>query len=426
MINEDTSQAYAEALDQSDVLASFRDEFYVSDDVIYFDGNSLGLLSKRAEQTLLAMLESWKQDGIDGWTKGDNPWFYYSEELAKKSASLIGAKAEEVMITGSTTQNLHQLLATFYKPDGKRTKMIADELNFPSDLYAIKSQLRLRGLHPDEHLIRVKSRDGHTISEEDVIQAMTEEVAFIVLPSVYYRSGQVLDIKRVTEAAHEHGIIVAFDLCHSIGALPHELSDWGVDFAFWCTYKHLNAGPGAVGGLYVNEKHFGTEPGLAGWFGSDKEKQFDMEHTMIPAGHAGAYQVGTPHLLSAAPLLGSLEMFEAAGIHRIREKSLHLTAYMMMLIENELADYGFVIVNPTDDESRGAHIYLEHPEAARICKALKENNVIPDFRAPSGIRLAPVALYNTFVEVFNCIQILKTIMDEEQYKKFTNERDVVA
>ncbi|HLR81037.1 MAG TPA: kynureninase [Bacillota bacterium] len=425
-IKSDVSLDYAKELDEQDDLARFRKEFYVQPDVIYFDGNSLGLLSKRAEQALLKMLEAWKVHGIDGWTKGVNPWFYVSEELGKRSAPLIGAKAEEVMITGSTTVNLHQLLASFYTPIGKRTKIVADELNFPTDLYAIESQLRIRGLDPEEHLVRVKSRDGETIQEDDIIAEMTDEVAFVVLPSVLYRSGQILDMERLTHAAHERGMRIAFDLCHSIGAIPHELSKWGVDVAFWCTYKHLNAGPGAVGGLYVNEKHFGTCPGLAGWFGSDKEKQFDLEQTMTPARHAGAYQMGTPHLLSVAPLFGSLELFAEAGIDSIRKKSLDLTNYLMMLIETRLSGYGFVTANPIEDHARGGHVYVEHKEAARICKALKEKGVIPDFRAPSGIRFAPVALYNTFSEVWKCIDMLKTIMAEEHYKRFENRRDVVS
>ncbi|RWR11866.1 kynureninase [Siminovitchia fortis] len=420
------SREYARQLDQEDGLKKYREEFYIQPGTIYFDGNSLGLLSKRAEESLLSMLDSWKKFGIDGWLKGDNPWFYFSEKLGKMSAPLIGADPEEVIVTGSTTVNLHQILSTFYKPNGKRTKILADELNFPTDIYAIKSQLRVHGLDPEEHLIQVKSRDGQTLDENDIIEAMTDEVAIIVLAGVLYRSGQILDMERLTKAAHERGILIAFDLCHSIGSVPHSLSEWDVDFAFWCTYKHLNGGPGAVAGMYVNKKHFGTSPGLAGWFSSDKNKQFDMEHELTAAPDAGSMQMGTPHLLSAAPLLGSLEMFEEAGIEKIREKSLKMTGYMMTLIDAELSGFDFTVANPRDDEKRGGHIFLEHQEAARICKALKENNVIPDFRTPNGIRLAPIALYNTFEEVWQVVQILKKIMQNEEYKKFENKRDVVA
>ncbi|MDV6377261.1 kynureninase [Sporosarcina sp. GW1-11] len=416
---------YAKTLDQQDELASYRKEFYLPEEKIYMDGNSLGLLSRRAEKTLLELLDSWKVLGIDGWTEGTHPWFYLAEQLGERMAPLVGGKKSEVIATGSTTTNLHQLVSTFYRPAGKRTKILADELNFPSDIYALQSQIRLRGLTSEEHLIRVKSDDGLTLNENRIIDSMTDEVALIVLPSVLYRSGQVLDMKALTNAANDKGIPIGFDLSHSVGSIPHALHEWGVDFAFWCTYKHLNGGPGSVGGLFINERHFGKEAGLAGWFGADKTKQFDMEHTMTAASDAGAYQIGTPHVLNLAPLIGSLEMFEELGMEKIREKSLTLTKYMLDCIETELSDYSFSIGNPLDS-SRGGHLLLLHEEAARICKALKAEGVIPDFRAPDGIRLAPVALYNSFEDVWQTVQILKRIMKDETYKQYPNERGVVA
>ncbi|AXF56703.1 kynureninase [Salicibibacter kimchii] len=420
------SYAKARELDQSDALSGFRDEFYVHDETIYFDGNSLGLLSKRAEKTTLDALESWKQYGIDGWTEGETPWFYLSEKLGTKTAPLIGARPSEVVTTGSTTVNLHQLVSTFYQPEGSKTKILADELAFPTDIYALQSQLQLRGYDPEEHLVFVKSRDGQTFHEEAIIEKMTEDIALIVLPSVLYRSGQILPMKRLTEAAHDRNIAIGFDLCHSIGVFPHHLHDWGVDFAVWCNYKYLNAGPGAVGGLFVHQKHGHKAPGLTGWFGSRKDKQFDMAHDMTPAEDAGAYQLGTPHILSAAPLIGSLELFEEAGAERLRKKSLALTRYMMELVESKLQGMGFTIANPREDDRRGGHVYLEHREAARICKALKAEGVIPDFRAPRGIRLAPVPFYNTFTEVWHVIDRLQMIMEKETYKKYENKRGVVA
>lgn len=426
MIEREITLEYAKKLDELDALKKFREEFYVQPDVIYMDGNSLGVLSKRAEQSLLILLDSWKKYGIDGWTQGEHPWFYFSDRLSEMCAPLVGASKQEVIITGSTTSNLHQLIASFYHPEGARTKILADELNFPSDLYAIGSQLSLHGYNPEEHMKLVKSRDGDTLNEADIVEAMKEDVALIVLPSVLYRSGQILSIKELTKAAHERNILIGFDLCHSIGSIPHQLDDWDVDFAFWCNYKHLNGGPGAVGGLYVNQKHFGQKPGLAGWFGSDKEKQFDLSIQMTPATDASAYQIGTPNILSAAPLYGSLEIFAEAGIDAIRDKSLKLTDYMTLLIEEELSDHQFMIASPKEHNRRGGHIYLVHEEAARICKALKEFQVIPDFRSPNGIRLAPLALYNSFEDVWKTVQILKKIMKEEAYKKFENKRDVVA
>ncbi|NBJ70161.1 MULTISPECIES: kynureninase [Clostridia] len=421
-----TDISEARRLDNQDPLSKYRQEFYITRDQIYLDGNSLGLLSTRAEAAIHNLLGSWKQHGINGWTEGEHPWFYLSEKLGAMTAPLIGARTEEVIITGSTTTNLHQLTASFFQPEGKRTKILADELNFPSDIYALQSQLQLKGLDPTDHLVQVQSTDGNTLQTSAIIDAMSEEIALIILPGGLYRSGQILDMEKITKEAHQRDILIGFDLCHSIGAIPHQLSDWGVDFAVWCTYKHLNGGPGSVGGLYVNKKHFNRKPGLAGWFSSDKAKQFDMEHSLSPANNAGAYQIGTPHVLSAAPLLGSLEMISEVGIEAIREKSLQLTAYLMELIDKELPEYGFTIASPRSDSIRGGHVYLEHKEAARICKALKANGVIPDFRKPNGIRLAPVALYNTYTEVWQMVQLLQSIMKEESYKVYENKRGVIA
>ncbi|MEH7391357.1 kynureninase [Bacillus sp. JJ1503] len=418
------TKGYAQQLDRNSM--TFREEFYIKDGIYYMDGNSLGLLSKRAEKTLLLSLDDWRNLGIDGWTSGHQPWFDFSEKLGALTAPLIGAKSEETIVTGSITINIHQMLATFYKPEGTRTKIVADELDFPSDIYAIKSQLHLFGLDPNEHLVLVKSRDSRIINEADIISSMTDEVAIVWLPSVLYRSGQLLDMELLTKEAHKRNILIGFDLAHSIGALPHSLHDWGVDFAVWCNYKYLNSGPGGVGGLFVHERHHGKAPGLAGWFSSNKEKQFDLELDLTHAHSAGAFQIGTPHILSTAPLLGSLEIFAEAGIENIREKSLKMTGYMMYLIGTELSDFEFSIGNPAENERRGGHVCLEHREAARICKALKDHHVIPDFRAPNVIRLAPIALYTTFEDIWETIQILKRIMVNEEYKKYENARNVVA
>ncbi|SDJ11263.1 kynureninase [Salimicrobium halophilum] len=404
---------------------TYREEFYIPEGKIYMDGNSLGLMSVRAEKAVERAMTSWKEYGIDGWGKGETPWFSLSEELGNRMAPLVGAKKEEVMVTGSTTVNLHQLAATFYQPTRKRNKIMTDALAFPTDVYALKSQLQLKG-YGDSELLQVESVDGRVLEEETIIRTMTNDVALIVLPSVLYRSGQILDMERLTSEAHERGILIGFDLSHSIGAIPHDLHEWGVDFAFWCNYKYMNAGPGSVGGLFVHERHFDRTPGLTGWFGSDKEVQFDMDHSFRKAPDVGAYQLGTPHVLSAAPLIGSLEMFEEAGIEELRKKSLRLTAYLMDLIDEELASYGFDIANPRKDVKRGGHVYIEHPEAARITKALKAEGVIPDFRKPSGIRLAPVPLYNTFDDCRQTVEILKMIMEEKRYKMYDNERDVIA
>ncbi|WP_079477851.1 kynureninase [Halobacillus salinus] len=426
MTKERITREIVQTMDQKDSLSHFKSEFYTQDDYYYMDGNSLGLLSKRAEAAVLTSLQDWKEQGIDGWTEGKEPWFYMSEKIGEMTAPLIGAEPEEVINTGSITANLHQLLATFYKPEGDRTKILADSLNFPSDIYALQSQIEQKGLKHEEQLIQVESKDGYTLKEDDIIAQMDERTAVLLLPSVLYRSGQLLDMKRLTEEAHKRGIIVGFDLAHSIGAIPHQLHEWDVDFAVWCTYKYLNSGPGGVGGLFVHEKHLGQKPGLAGWFSSKKGKQFDMEHTLTHSETASAFQMGTPHILSSAPLVGSLEMFNEAGIETIRSKSLQMTRLLMNLIHQELSDFGFQIMNPLEDERRGGHVSLVHPEAASICKALKSEGVTPDYRSPNVIRLAPIALYSSFEDVYDMIGILKKLMTEEKHKQFKNERGIIA
>ncbi len=257
---------------------------------------------------------------------------------------------------------------------------------------------------------------------------MGEDVALVLLPSVLYRSGQLLDIERLTRAAHDRGILIGFDCCHSVGSVPHQLHRWGVDFAFWCTYKYLNGGPGAVGSLFVHRRHFGTLPALAGWWGYDKARQFDMALDFAPAAGAGAWQISTPPVLSAAALYGTLGMLREAGIERVRAKSLELTGYLMFLIDELLAEppYGFAVGTPRKPARRGGHVALEHPDAIRICKALKARGVIPDFRFPNVIRLAPIALYTGYMELWQTAQILREIVDRGEHLVFSGERGAVA
>ena len=422
----DPSEEHARHLDKLDDLSAFKDEFYTGDKKIYLDGNSLGLLSRRAEFSLLEAISAWKDYGIAGWTQGKHPWFYLAERLGEMAAPLVGASPEEVVVTGQTTVNVHQLVSTFYQPEGERTKILATALDFPSDIHALQSQLRLHNLDPAKNLVKVESRDGRTINEDDIIAAMTAEVALAFLPTVLYRSGQLLDIEYLTREARGRGITIGFDAAHSVGVVSHSFDEWDVDFALWCGYKYLNGGPGAAAGLYVNSRHFGLHPGLAGWFGSRKDRQFDMEHELVPENSAGAYQIGTPHVLSMAPLLGSLEMFEEAGIEKIRRKSLDMTRYLKRLVEHELDGIGFEIRTPPEDSRRGGHLALEHAEAARICEALKEKGVVPDFRAPNIIRLAPSPLYTSYAEVWRTVRVLAEIMSEKLYEKYENKRGVVA
>lgn len=423
------SREYAENMDRDDPLAPFKSRFYVAEGTVYMDGNSLGLLSRDAEASLLKTLEQWKTLGIDGWLKADPPWFYLGEELGRRSAALVGAQPEEVVVAGTTTVNLHALVATFYEPTEGRRKIVAGELDFPSDIYALQSQILLHGGDPERDLVKVASRDGRFIEEDDIIAALDESVALVLLPSVLYRSGQLFDIQRVTAAAHEHGIPVGWDCCHSAGVIPHHFDRWGVDFAFWCNYKYLNAGPGGIASLYVNKKHFGKRPALPGWWGYQKDRQFDMLHEFEGAEGAGAWQISTITVLSAAPLVGSLQIMEEAGIERVRAKSLALTDYLAALIENSGivgGEYGYEIGTPREHERRGGHIAVEHEHAAAIARSLKSRGIVPDFRPPNVIRLAPVPLYTSFQDVWQTVRHLREIIETGEFRNVSAEREVVA
>jgi len=422
----DQGVRFASELDGMDPLKGIRQEFYLNDDVIYMDGNSLGLFPKAAEASLLRVLEDYKRMGIDCWTKTNPQLFLYQDYLGSLMSGLVGASPEEVTIMSNTTLNLHTMIATFYRPSAERFKILVDDLTFPTSRYAIESQLRLKGLTSEAALKEVKSLDGRTLDEAMLIEAMTEDVAIAVFPSVLYRSGQLLDVARLTQAAHERGIIIGFDCCHGVGAVPHEFSKWDVDFAVWCTYKYLNGGPGSNAALYLNKRHFGLHPGLAGWQGYVKDKQFDLLNTFEPVRNAGGWQSGTQNIFSMAPLEGSLELFNRIGVEKIREKSLKLTEYLMTLIDDKLTGYGFSVGNPREPERRGGHVALEHPDAVRINQALKDNGVLPDFRAPNVIRLAPIALYTSFTEVFRVVETLVRIMDEKLYENYSSQRGTVA
>ena len=409
-----TSEFRAQALDAADLLARFRERFFVPKGQIYLDGNSLGLLSVDAERAVLDALASWKERAIGGWTSGDAPWFTLGEDLGERMAALVGATPGSVAVTGTTTVNLHQMLGTFYRPQGQRRRIVATGLDFPSDVYAMQSQIRLRGGDPERDLVLVPSRDGRTIAEDDLVAAIDEHVALVMLPSVLYRSGQLLDIGRLAAAAHAAGALIGLDCAHSVGALPHDFAGWDVDFAIWCTYKYLNAGPGGVGALYVNPRHFGTVPALAGWWGYRKDRQFDMVHHWEGAADAGAWQISTIPLLSAAPVLGSLAAFEEAGIDAIRAKSLAQTDYLIELIERSgLLDgpYRYRIGTPREHARRGGHVAIEHDDGLRISMALKERGIIVDFRQPDVIRLAPIALYTTYEEIRRTVGVLREIID---------------
>ncbi|MEF8851079.1 MAG: kynureninase [Haloarculaceae archaeon] len=410
-------RSYARERDDADPLGAFRERFDVPAD-LYLDGNSLGPVSDAAADALDRAVEEWRDLGIEAWTEADRPWFYYGESLGADLAPLVGADTAEVVVANSTTVNVHTLVGTFLDARGDRPPgVLVNELDFPTDHYAIRAQLRQRGFDPDERLHVVESRDGRTIDEADVEAAVAErDVGIVFMPSVLYRSGQLLDVERITGAAHDHGALAGFDLAHSVGAVPHDLSAHGVDFAVWCSYKYLNAGPGAIAGLYVADRHFGTEPALAGWWGHEKATQFEMRETFTPADSAGAWQTGTVPVLSAAPLAGSLELLDEAGIDAVREKSLALTGYLVSLVDERLADLGCSVGTPRDPDRRGGHVAIEHSDAERVSEALRERGVVVDFRPPNVVRVCPAPLYTRFVDVWEFVERLRALLESGAYE----------
>ncbi len=413
--------------DHANPLARFRAEFFLPPGKIYLDGNSLGLLSRRAEAALQHALDQWRTLGIDGWTEASPPWLTLADTAAEKLAPLLGAAPETIAVTGQTTANLHQLLATLFTPTHPtRRVIVGDALNFASDTYALQSHLRLRGLDPAAHLRLVPSRDRRILRLDDLLAAFTDDVQLAVLPAVVFTSGQLLDVATLTRKARERGIVIGWDLSHSIGAVPHALDRDGADFAFWCHYKWLNAGPGAAGGLYLNSRHSDRAPGLAGWWGVRPARRFAMAPDHEPADGAAALQIGTPSILATAPLLGSLAILEeAGGVAALRRQSLALTDFLIARCDAELAPLGFSLVTPRPAPGRGGHVALAHPEAWRICQALKAAGVVPDFRQPDLIRLAPSPLYTSFAECAEAVARLKRITERREFESFDRAPSLV-
>jgi kynureninase len=424
----ETDENFAKNLDSQDPLAKFRRRFYTPEGTIYMDGNSLGVLCKDSESSVLRVLDEWKTFGIRGWLEAKRPWFYFAEELGAMCASLVGAQPEEVVVSGTTTVNIHQLANTFYQPRGKLKRMIADELDFPTDIYALKSILKLRGMSPDKDLILAPSMNGRFLDEKKIVELMDDDVAMVFLPSVLYRSGQLLDISYLTKEAHRRDIIIGFDCSHSVGSVPHYFDKWGVDFALWCSYKYLNSGPGSTAFLYVNKQHFGREPALAGWFGYIKDKQFDMSLKFQHARSAGGFQISSPAILSSAPIEGALNVTLEAGMEAIREKSLRMTSYLIYLVDETLSKepYNFSVGTPREESRRGGHVAIEHDEGLRISEALRSRGVVSDFRPSNIVRIAPIPLYNTYHETWQVVRHLREIVDKKEHEKFSKKRRAVS
>jgi kynureninase len=407
-------RSFAEQQDRADGLAKLRDAFRIptradGTEQVYLCGHSLGLQPKAVASIVQEELESWARRAVDGHFESARPWLNYHERFAPSLARLVGAQPLEVVAMNTLTVNLHLMLATFYRPTRERSKILIEKHAFSSDLYAVASQVRLHGFDPATAVLEIGPRAGEeAVRTEDVLALIEREgaqIATVMLPGVQYLNGQRFDLQAIAQQARRAGCRVGFDLAHAIGNVPLELHDSGADFAVWCHYKYLNAGPGAIAGCFVHERHARDSDlvRLAGWWGHDKSSRFQMPHDFRPLPGAEGWQISNLPILAAAPLLASLPLFDAAGLTALRAKSLRLTGYLESLLRAQLAD-AVTILTPSDPEARGCQLSLRlrrsPAEAHQVFDALDAAGFTGDWREPDVIRVAPVPLYNTFVEVW--------------------------
>lgn len=416
-------EEFARQLDAEDPLRQFREKFHLplgkdGKPLIYFAGNSLGLMPKAARQIVEQELDDWAERGLDAHLEAKMPWYSYHETLREPTARLIGAQPNEVICMNSLTVNLHLMMATFYRPTKSRSKILMEEPAFPSDTYAIKTQIVHHGFDPKETLVLAKPRKGEfTVQTEevvDLIEKQGDQIALVLIAGINFFTGQLFDIEEITTAAQKRDVTVGVDLAHAIGNVPLALHDWDVDFAVWCSYKYLNAGPGAVGGTFVHERHAANTklPRLAGWFGNDPNTRFrlHLEPEFIPVPSADGWQISNPPIFSMAPLRASLSIFdEAGGMEALRAKSIKLTGYLQFLLESDRrgGNKRFSVITPRNINGRGCQLSIfahEHPK--ELFRKLQSAGVKCDFREPNVIRAAPTPLYNTFHEVWRFAQIL--------------------
>jgi kynureninase len=415
-----TDENFARQLDAADPLSQFREKFHLphgkdGKPLIYFAGNSLGPMPKAARQIVVEELDNWASLGVDAHHATGTPWYSYHEALREPTARLAGAKPLEVICMNSLTVNLHLMMATFYRPTKSRFKILMEEPAFPSDNYAIKTQIVHHGLDPKDTLILARPRKGEfTIRTEDILDVIEEHadrLAVVMFGGVNFFTGQLLDIERITAAARKHGIIAGFDLAHAIGNVPLSLHDWNIDFAVWCSYKYLNAGPGAVAGAFVHERHATNTslPRLAGWFGNDPNTRFrlHLEPEFIPVPSADGWQISNPPIFSMAPLRASLAIFdEAGGMEPLRAKSVYLTSYLEFLL-NQNTSKRCTVITPKSPNEHGCQLSIQaHEHPKELHNELIAAGVKCDFREPNVIRVAPTPLYNTFHEVWRFARIL--------------------
>jgi kynureninase len=421
--------SFAKQKDRNDPLFHYRSQFYIpkhnDKNAIYFCGNSLGLLPKNTESAFLQELVDWQNLGVGGYLHAQNPWLYYQQLFCKPLAQIIGCREDEVTVMNSLTVNLHLMLLSFYHPTDKRYKIIMEAGAFPSDQYAVETQVRFhhhlqainslekKPLKLDDFIVEIRSREGEKIlREEDILSAIEEQgdsLALVILGGINYYTGQLFDIPSITRAAHRVGAIVGFDLAHAVGNTALELHDWDVDFAIWCSYKYLNAGPGSTGGAYIHNRYAKdiNHIRLGGWWGNEEATRFKMEKGFIPKPEAGGWNQSTAPVFNLVALKSSLALFEKAGIVNLLEKSQVLTAYLEFLL-GQVKNLDFIIITPKNPKQRGAQLSLYFKDRGKeIHNWLLESGVIVDYREPGVIRVAPAPFYNSFEEVYLFFEILK-------------------
>ncbi|KAL7752843.1 Kynureninase (L-kynurenine hydrolase) [Sorochytrium milnesiophthora] len=436
-----TSLQFARHLDATDELSHLRDKYVIPrfpvaskpigsgedrvqpDHTVYLCGNSLGVQPKETKQLLTQELDVWAEraSGVHGHFDHphERPWLSIDETVVAKSATVVGALPHEVAVMNTLTGNLHLLLVSFFRPTAARFKIIIEAKAFPSDHYAVESQLRFHNIDPAVGLITLKPRqDEYILRPEDILDAIDKEgdqVALVMLSGVQYYTGQLFDIKRITKAGHSKGCVVGWDLAHAVGNVPLRLHDWNVDFAAWCTYKYLNAGPGAIAGAFVHDKHGSNKdaPRFAGWWGHDKATRFQMKNEFVPMAGAAGYQLSNPSVVSTVCLLASLNVFASTSMDRLRSRSLLLTAYLEHLLQQELVPSGRVrIITPADVNQRGSQLsLLLSVHVKNVMKGLEERGCVGDEREPNVIRVAPTAMYNRFEDCWTFVTALKEVLD---------------
>ncbi len=410
-----TGEDFAAAMDTRDPLAHFRDRFHIPKtetgaDAIYLCGHSLGLQPKTARAYLEQELRDWAQRGVEGHFQARNPWMPYHRLLTQQTAKLVGAQPMEVVVMNSLTVNLHLMMASFYRPTRERHRILVEGGAFPSDQYAVKSQIRFHGFEAASSLLELTPRGGESYLRDEDVESLIEHegdsIALILIGGVNYVTGQAFDMPGITKAAQRKGCVVGFDLAHAAGNIPLHLHEWGPDFAVWCSYKYLNGGPGCVAGCFVHERHGRAWelPRFAGWWGHDEKTRFKMGPKFHPMEGAEGWQLSNPPILALAPLRASMEIFSEAGIAHCRAKSVSLTGYMQFLLEQKLSPK-FSIITPPDAERRGAQLSIRLPGATRkLCDQLAAAGVIGDWREPDTFRVAAAPLYNSYQDVHRFVQ----------------------